>query len=35
MGNIAPIMAGFESFGKRHDVVDRCGRVSDIKVDLQ
>jgi len=35
VGNVAPTVAGLESLGKRHHIVDRCGRVSDIKVDLQ
>ena len=29
-GNVAPRIAGLKSFGKRHHVVDRCGRASDI-----
>lgn len=35
MGNVAPRVAGLENLGKRHHVVDRCGRANDIKVNLQ
>jgi hypothetical protein len=35
MGNIARTMAGLESLGNRHHVVNRCGRASDVKVDIQ
>jgi len=34
MGNVPRTVSGLESFWKRHHVVDRCGKESDIKVGL-